>query len=370
MMKTVLKEGPIISIISASANNDVSHRDNHDGFEVFDHKPRFDNDEINLLYPQDEISRCDWKELEYATGFVPLYVNLWAKDPNTYYRQVRSEIDDALTNLRQETKKKDEESWKSVVKSAINCLLCMRLTELPNLLDRKYSLVEIDPVTDTCSIIALFPLVAEKYRDFFWDYLATYIDENERDILNVCTTATQAMRGCLLEQLVIRRPLKSKLADSDFRKIFTDAGLAKEIASTSKTAKEFTTVTRVPSCTRYPKLGSGEGNCTYFVPVAPNFPATDLIIHVGKIVIAFRLLFPLLTTMCSHHYKRRFQRQDGMKNRLKGLSWCIYVQRRTPQINWNRQLVNRRGVRIVFGRVVGSVNGCQRLIGISRSSIP
>ena len=80
--------------------------------------------------------------------------------------QVRSEIESGLVNLRRKTKRKDEESWEIVVKSAINCLLCLPSTKVLELLNRKYSLVEIDPVTNTCSIVALFPLVAERIRRF------------------------------------------------------------------------------------------------------------------------------------------------------------------------------------------------------------
>jgi len=52
MMNEVLKPGRIVSIISASANNDVSHRENHAGFDEFDHPARFNDEEINLLYPR------------------------------------------------------------------------------------------------------------------------------------------------------------------------------------------------------------------------------------------------------------------------------------------------------------------------------
>ena len=67
-------------------------------------------------------------------------------------------------------------------------------------------------------------------------------------------------------------------------------------------AKKFT-VNKVSGCTRYPGLVSGETICTYFVPMAPNFPATDLIIHVGKIVIAFQI------TISPNHDEVRTLRQ-------------------------------------------------------------
>ena len=57
LMHAVMKKGRIISVISASANNDVSHRDNHPGFEDFDHFTKFNEDEIKLLYPASEVAR-------------------------------------------------------------------------------------------------------------------------------------------------------------------------------------------------------------------------------------------------------------------------------------------------------------------------
>ncbi|MFN9900304.1 MAG: hypothetical protein ACK55Z_16240, partial [bacterium] len=49
MMKRVLKPGRIISIISGSSTNELSHREYHLGFKVFEHPTQYDKDEIEVL---------------------------------------------------------------------------------------------------------------------------------------------------------------------------------------------------------------------------------------------------------------------------------------------------------------------------------
>jgi len=78
MMDAVLKPGRILSIILASANNDVLHRENHAGFDEFCHPTRFNEEEINLLYPRNLIDKWDWDALDYETGRVP-----WLKTATT-----------------------------------------------------------------------------------------------------------------------------------------------------------------------------------------------------------------------------------------------------------------------------------------------
>lgn len=108
-----------------------------------------------MLYPQEEIARWDREEVKYATGLVPLYLKQWAKDPKDYYRQVPKEIQSSLVKLRREQR----DVWNIFVQSTIQCLLRFPSTEMPEFLDRKYLLVNIDTKTDKCCIVALFPLM-------------------------------------------------------------------------------------------------------------------------------------------------------------------------------------------------------------------
>jgi hypothetical protein len=47
-MKSVMKPGRIISIISASVNNEASYKDHHDGFEEYIHTLRLERNEIKI----------------------------------------------------------------------------------------------------------------------------------------------------------------------------------------------------------------------------------------------------------------------------------------------------------------------------------
>ena len=100
MIRRVVERNRIISIISASANNDVWYKDNHNGFDVFDHPTQLDHDEIKILYPASEIAKWDWEEVEYMTGRVPWYLGRWTKDPKHFSADIRNEIQCSLNKLR------------------------------------------------------------------------------------------------------------------------------------------------------------------------------------------------------------------------------------------------------------------------------
>ena len=120
------------------------------------------------------MAKWDWEEVEYATGCVPLYLKEWTSNRNP-----RSEIKRALRKI----KKEQENDWKDFVLSAIQCLLYLPLTQEPIYFDRKYSRevkVESDSHTYKGSIVALFPVVEEAYRDFFWHELSQYITEKKK----------------------------------------------------------------------------------------------------------------------------------------------------------------------------------------------
>ncbi len=104
-MTDVRKAGRIISIISASANNEVSHRENHQGFKCFDRPIQFEKREMKILYTKEKVASWSMPGLEYATGRVPWYLNRWLAEANAQYAsEVRSEINRSLHKLKREQK--------------------------------------------------------------------------------------------------------------------------------------------------------------------------------------------------------------------------------------------------------------------------
>ena len=225
LMKQVCKPGRIISIISASANNDVAYKDNHEGFDVYDHPTQLDDNEISLLYPRKQIAQWDWDKLGNATGRVPLYLNRWAQDPDDYSSEVRSEIKRSLRKLQNE---QTEELWEDYVESSIQYLLQLSLPNEPVYFDRKF--LQVQKSVDKpykYNIVALFPLVLQEYYDFFRDNLFKNIMKNERNILIVCNdpATTADVRGRLFERLAIARIVEKASSRHDLKRILTSANV-------------------------------------------------------------------------------------------------------------------------------------------------
>lgn len=165
--------GRVISTISVSAYHDVWYHEDYKEFEVFEHPMQLHEDEIRVLYPPREVAQWDWEELEYATGRVPWYLSRWTKEAD-YVGKVCGEIVDSLDTLRKNDK---DDSWKDIVNSAIHCVLRSQLTDTPRQWNHKFSTVQKKQSAEGnfhYTIIALFPLVEEVYRDYFWDDLCGY----------------------------------------------------------------------------------------------------------------------------------------------------------------------------------------------------
>jgi len=175
------------------------------------------------------------------------------------------------------------------VKSAILCLLEVPLTRPPLYFDRKFSFVLNSAKKPyNYNITALFPLVKEEYRNFFWEDLFINIRKREGEILSVCRDpATPAdVRGRLFEEIMIARLVTEDSFPDDFKRIWNDADFTfnadidAELRRPTKTSKL--------SNKKFPE-GAYKDNCwTYLVPNVPNFPAVDIFIRLRKIVIAFQ----------------------------------------------------------------------------------
>ncbi len=283
LINEIMEPGRIISIISASANNDVSHRENHGGFRDFVHPNHFEKREMEMLYTDKKVSSWSMPELEYATGRVPWYLNRWVAGVNAQYAsEVRSEINSALHKLKRE--KKDE--WEFFTTSSLQYLLQTRISDVPSYYDRKYLLLK--PELGSYAFIPLFPLVEEAYRKFFWDELLKYIGEHEAKLLQICAheKTTDDVRGYLFGQMVILRLSQSGLSANVVTKILNEANVT--MTSDMRAALECPFILDLLQGLAYPSFAPSDA-FTLYIPLSPNFPAVDLIFRLGKVVIAFQI---------------------------------------------------------------------------------
>ncbi len=283
IMTNVRMEGRIISIISASTNNDKSHREKYPGFErSFDHPIQFEKHELEVLYTEEKVASWSLPELEYATGRVPWYLNRWTakNDAKEYFEAVGKEIQLSLEKLKDEKKAR----WNSFVLSSIQYLL--KIEVAPIHFDRKYLLVKRNKGVKT--FVGLFPLVEEAYRKFFWDDLKKHIDEYEPKLLQICAheKTTDDVRDRLFEQMVISRISQSGLSAYDVTKILNAANVT--ITSDMRAALERPFILDLVHGMTYPSLAASDG-FTLYIPLAPNFPAVDLFFCLREVVIAFQI---------------------------------------------------------------------------------
>ncbi len=183
-MRQIMKRGRIISILSASANNDLLHCDkNHSDFLDYDHCLSYSKEEIICTWPSLKSFNDEVIEAIMAkTGGVPLQVQKLLSPQNKgssvlnfeqYESDVKYSIRVAVGALKDEIEK--AECLKEVTRSACCCLLSIPLEAEPRHYDRRYS------VWENGYLVPLFPLVSDAYRAYFWDELLQYIvEENEQ----------------------------------------------------------------------------------------------------------------------------------------------------------------------------------------------
>jgi len=174
-MYLITKRGRITTIISASANNEISHRDRRDGFLNYDHCHSFTDNELLAAFPiltsfDDEVINS----IKDTTGKVPLQVQellsrheVGAEVPNfeEYELAVNYSIKVAVGALKDQIKK--QEYVKELTQSTCCCLLQVPLKEQPQYYDRKYSVLSKDVLSKDWYLRPLFPLVSSTYRDYF-----------------------------------------------------------------------------------------------------------------------------------------------------------------------------------------------------------
>lgn len=122
-MKELIIQDYVTCVVSASADNSLSYKENHKDFRVFDHEISMSEAELKLWKPELSTMPCeDFKELLKATGGAPLQVATYMENPEEYTTEAVQDVLSDVVKLLAETDNK-----RSIVNNAVNLLLQLTL---------------------------------------------------------------------------------------------------------------------------------------------------------------------------------------------------------------------------------------------------
>ena len=303
LMKQLGRENVVQTIISASANNDLLHRFNHDGFVKYEHPIVMTKLEIKAWKGDNTFSDEQLETILATTGNCPLefseLLSMEKKDNGEYdtskYEEERSNIVKLSMNKLVFEHLWSDDIKNEIVQRAVDCLTGKSIGSEPNYYDKKFS------VFRDGSLKPLFPAVLIAYREMFWKQLVEYVSKNEDTLLRVCDDqrVTEDVRGRLFELIVITRFMHcNKFA------------MPKQTTRPSRSLSKQTTVVNIKekvsfSSQELPKPSS-EG--TLVIPKNPNFPAIDFFFkETGKLKVVWAIqvhvaehknVLPTFRTMC------------------------------------------------------------------------
>jgi hypothetical protein len=141
MIRGLLKGGRIISIISASVNNEVSYKSKHPAFVAYDHIASMTGDETLMAFKK--LTDEKKKYLLETTGNVPYYVSEVEKKINIekFLAEQRVDIGSSIKKLLNETKYPID-----LKQNVAKMLLGFEFLADPEFYDKKY-LLEIEKST-------------------------------------------------------------------------------------------------------------------------------------------------------------------------------------------------------------------------------
>ena len=265
LMGRLMTPKRIMSIICASANNEISHREGHEGFRDFHHKIRLEVDEATILFPhfpQREMA----KALE-ETGAIPLQMyRLIVEAESNEDIYMRAQFDSIVNSAVKLMEQLQDGHYSDFLAGIIQTLLKSPTTT--PIFDRKYFVD--NPVGRKHCYEPLFPLVEEVYMEKFWDDVMAHIEKHEEELLQVCKNpdVDQGSRGRHFELIVIRRCMKGQFD------VPVNDDESVQQATIPSNAKRFSGKT-LPGSSKFVGLGG------VMVPTDPNFPAVDILWYMG-----------------------------------------------------------------------------------------
>jgi len=178
----IMKGDRIVSIVSASANNEIAYKERHQGFEEYIHPCKMDLGEICAAF-KGVATRKDHKRILEVTGGVPWQVKKLISSKFSFDDYEEAELCIILASLDNLKETKSKTKFDCFTTSAIACVLST--TGDPIEYDRIYSIPRKG--TEAYQYEPLFPVVIVAYRHYFLIELLAFVKTHEELLLKVVT---------------------------------------------------------------------------------------------------------------------------------------------------------------------------------------
>jgi Cdc6-like AAA superfamily ATPase len=268
LVRQVMRLG-ILSVISASANNEIAYIENHVGFDAYNHMVEMSDDELETVFQDELASTTDSLEtIKESAGSIPQYVKKFLLEPELFEYNLNAEMKHSIEKMQCTTNR-----WPEQLKSIVHCVLGLQSSSIYHH-DRKYQLPE--PARGyPCRFMPLFPMVVQAYRSILWDDIMAFVCKEESVLLETCQRGIGGSAiGQLYEYMVIQR--------------IRSSGLKIPWGNSSvhiKPSADQKHLTMFPGKV-LPPLPSRDG---VWVPLNSNFTAIDFFIKSGKNVIGVQV---------------------------------------------------------------------------------
>jgi hypothetical protein len=270
MISKIRKPGHVISILSASANNEIADTGTEEGFLEFPHPIEMTDDELMAVFTE------DYRKAEKSASGHPYYVRLFLDMGElAFLEKVYMDVRTSLVKLEED----HPANWPLVLEAVIFCVLGLRRS-MAYPYDKKF-IVPVDS-SGRVHFIPVFPAVLDAYRAFYWNDIMKHVEEQETMYLTVCSISetTADTRGRLFEAIAIQR-IKSRgliLRDALGRQ-----GQEVEVKVQVKQG----VFSRFPG-SALPNIADVIDD-TLYVPDSCNFPAIDFFARTGSTLVAFQV---------------------------------------------------------------------------------
>jgi len=256
----IMKGDRIVSIVSASANNEIAYKERHQGFEEYIHPCKMDLGEICAAF-EVVATQNDHERILEVTGGVPWQVKKLISSNFSVDDYEEAELCIILASLDNLKETKSKTKFDRFTTSAVACVLSATGDEIEY--DRKYSISGKGKKANDYE--PLFPGVIVAYRRYFWNEILEFVHTHEEQLLKVCANhgLTNSACGQIFELLVISRcSLNADVSWEGF--LLKKCNLIESFRSN-----------------KLPEVMVKDG---MYVPQNCNFPAIDLIWKHGKSV--------------------------------------------------------------------------------------
>jgi hypothetical protein len=278
LITRVMKKGRVISVISASANDEVANVGQHEKFLRYSHCIRMSRDELKLAFEDCLKANNDPEGLlsdtERLTNGVPLYASKFlgktcaGNEAKFLYSQI-GEIIQEWTNLHEKVFPKSAVKWEQISYNMITAYFDLQYKAYSQY-DRKHFVVTEDK--GKTKISPLFPVVFDAIREHFWSILVHYLDQHTTEIVVICNMeeTTGDVLGRLFEFLVIKRSLVNKST------LYLEEG-------------EAITIPNILERFDGKALPDVSSDSVTYVPNRQNFPAIDFLWKVKERIIGVQV---------------------------------------------------------------------------------